>query len=254
VGLEGGRQVDQAQHPVPAVDQVGKAVLEGVDGRRVGVGAAPGDHAVHGGVAGEQGEQGGVGAGQAAPVGDLDPGLEGRRVGPELEGGHGPAGRAVGAVEHEGGQGLVLAAAGQPAPEPFAPLEGPVAGGGDPPVDLGRVVEGDRPGPVGGGATGQVLGPGLVHGPAAGDLEPGPAVERVGARGQGDQRHPVVVQLGQQAGQQPPAVPGPTVLRRGGQLEDLGRGQRPAQPLLGLAVELEQAGDLVVGLDHPEVL
>ena len=36
------------------------------DGRRVGVGAAPGDHAAHRGVAGEQGEQGGVGAGQAA--------------------------------------------------------------------------------------------------------------------------------------------------------------------------------------------
>ena len=33
----------------------------------------------------------------------------------------------------------------------------------------------------GGGVPGEVLGPGLVHGPAAGDLEPGPAVEREGA-------------------------------------------------------------------------
>ena len=90
-------------------------------------------------------------------------------------------------------------------------------------------------------------------GPAAGDLEPGPAVEREGAGGQGGQRHPVAVELGQQAGQQPPPVPGPAVLGRGGQLEDLGRGQRPAQPPLGLAVEPEQAGDLAVGLDHPEL-
>ena len=46
------------------VGQAGEAVAQGVQGGRVGVGPAPGHHPVHGGVAGEQGEQGGVGPGQ----------------------------------------------------------------------------------------------------------------------------------------------------------------------------------------------
>jgi hypothetical protein len=58
----------------------------------------------------------------------------------------------------------------------------------------------------------------------------------------------------QQACHQPAAVPGPAVLRRGGQLQHLRRRHGPAQPPLGLPVQAEQAGDLAIDLQHPELL
>jgi hypothetical protein len=61
------------------------------------------------------------------------------------------------------------------------------------------------------------------------------------------------MELVEQAGQQPRAMPGSAVLRRGGELQDLGRGQGPAEPPLGLAVQPHRADELAPGLQHPEL-